>query len=464
MKNKLYASVLSLALFCMPEFASAQAQVTNNQKSDNQNNSSQTKKEGVPNYTLEEDRSFAHWSIGVGAGVSVFDGDLNESTKRILPNAEAGYTLNANIERSFNPIFGLGIEYTFIPYKANEEGTNYKVKGSAHEGNIYLSVNMLNLFYRYRPQKWGLFLNTGIGISYYNAKMTDRTTGEVVVYNGHSMDLEDGTALIFPVAMVLEYNLSKYFALGLKGEYRLHNKDNFEGHTVNIRQGNWNDAFELLFLTFRYKPHFGKEYHVRNISYGDLNMKEINRRLADMEDIIRNMSNADSCCMVNSEKINQLAVVMNSKADTGFVVRKIAAATPEACPVPKVDERTKRVFNEALRGIQFETAKNDIKLISYPILDNIVAVMNENPKYELDIIGHTDNVGDAKYNLDLSDRRVHAVRMYLINKGIENTRLTSFGKGESEPVATNSTAEGRALNRRVEFVVKQGNQVLFKSE
>ena len=126
-------------------------------------------------------------------------------------------------------------------------------------------------------------------------------------------------------------------------------------------------------------------------------------------------------------------------------------ASNRGCPV--LSQEVQTVFEEALRGIQFETAKAVIKSASYPILNNVVRVMQNNPTYKLSIEGHTDSQGSEASNLDLSQRRAEAVRLYLVNNGIAASRMTATGYGESIPVADNNTPEGRALNRRVEFKV-----------
>ena len=305
MKSKLYLLIIVLTVLSVPEFVSAQEQRTANNNATR--SSAQDQRNAPVYYTLEQDSAFAHWSIGGGIGVSIFDGDIAESAKRVVPTALLDWVFTGNIERSFNPIWGLGLGYAYIPYGAEPEGTTLRLKGTAHEWDVYLSVNMLNLFYRNRPQRWGIFLNVGMGMSYYNAKMTDRITGEVAIgRDGHPMDLKGGVAWVWPFATLVEYNLSKYWAIGLKGEYRLHDKDNFEGYVTNVRQGTWNDAFGLFTLTLRYKPHFGKEYHVRNYSYGNPSMRDLNRRLADMEKMIQDMEKQDSCCINNTEEIKKL--------------------------------------------------------------------------------------------------------------------------------------------------------------
>jgi OOP family OmpA-OmpF porin len=104
------------------------------------------------------------------------------------------------------------------------------------------------------------------------------------------------------------------------------------------------------------------------------------------------------------------------------------------------------------KGLLFDTAKWDIKPKYDPMLQNVVEILNENPGMKVEIQGHTDNVGSKAYNMNLSDERANSVMNYLIKKGIDPGRLTAKGLGFSNPAASNDTAEGRALNRRVELM------------
>jgi outer membrane protein OmpA-like peptidoglycan-associated protein len=86
-------------------------------------------------------------------------------------------------------------------------------------------------------------------------------------------------------------------------------------------------------------------------------------------------------------------------------------------------------------------------------LDKLVAFLTKNPNLKIELGGHTDNVGDKKMNQVLSDNRAKAVYSYLVQKGISKERLTTKGYGDTLPIATNDTEEGRAENRRTEFKV-----------
>jgi outer membrane protein OmpA-like peptidoglycan-associated protein len=106
--------------------------------------------------------------------------------------------------------------------------------------------------------------------------------------------------------------------------------------------------------------------------------------------------------------------------------------------------------------IHFDTDKATIKKASFPVLDELVRILNEHPEIEKVLIeGHTDNVGSDAYNLDLSQRRAEALVKYLIEKGIAKSRLSAQGFGFHRPIAPNITAMGRALNRRVEFSISE---------
>lgn len=106
-----------------------------------------------------------------------------------------------------------------------------------------------------------------------------------------------------------------------------------------------------------------------------------------------------------------------------------------------------------LRGINFDTGKATIRPDSYPILDEAVKLLTDNPRVRVEVQGHTDSVGSEKYNQGLSERRAQSVLNYLTQKGIEPARLVSRGYGESMPIAPNTTKEGRARNRRIDFLI-----------
>ncbi|WP_319524988.1 OmpA family protein [uncultured Desulfosarcina sp.] len=119
------------------------------------------------------------------------------------------------------------------------------------------------------------------------------------------------------------------------------------------------------------------------------------------------------------------------------------------CPESVLDSGSSAwTFNE----INFETAKAEIRPSSYGILDEIAAALVANPQLKVAVEGHTDNTGARAFNMDLSQKRAQSVVDYLAKKGVSPDRLKAKGYGPDRPIADNSTREGRAKNRRVQFV------------
>ncbi len=106
-----------------------------------------------------------------------------------------------------------------------------------------------------------------------------------------------------------------------------------------------------------------------------------------------------------------------------------------------------------MEGINFDTDKDTIKKESRPRLDNAVAVMKKYPDIRIRIVGHTDSQGGYRHNIDLSKRRAKSVKNYMVEQGIDESRIETEGVGPDQPVDTNDTAEGRARNRRIEFLI-----------
>lgn len=120
---------------------------------------------------------------------------------------------------------------------------------------------------------------------------------------------------------------------------------------------------------------------------------------------------------------------------------------------PKIEQEAQEILNTAFENLEFNTGNAIIKQVSFASLDELAALLVKKKDWKLQISGHTDNVGDAQKNLILSKQRAEAVKAYLVSKGVEAKRLNTLFFGETQPIATNDTAEGRQKNRRVEMTV-----------
>ena len=127
-------------------------------------------------------------------------------------------------------------------------------------------------------------------------------------------------------------------------------------------------------------------------------------------------------------------------------------AGPESnkgCPEPNDDDQKR--LNQYAKTILFDTGKASIKFESAEILNQIINVLKKFPNSRFRIEGHTDSTGKKQKNIELSQNRADAVKVYLIQGGIASNRLESVGYGPEKPIASNKTKKGRELNRRVEI-------------
>ena len=144
--------------------------------------------------------------------------------------------------------------------------------------------------------------------------------------------------------------------------------------------------------------------------------------------------------MTNYNKIEEIVKANIPKE----VIKEVAVGTSG----PRVEEKW------VLVGVNFDSNKSSFKIESYPILYDAAKTLLTHPNMKVEIQGYTDNVGSQEYNRKLSQKRADAVKDYLRSKGVSASRLTTIGMGESNPIAENKTADGRAMNRRIEFKVK----------
>ena len=148
----------------------------------------------------------------------------------------------------------------------------------------------------------------------------------------------------------------------------------------------------------------------------------------------------------NSEEMsNEMAIALSDSA-------KITNALENA----EVNENNeiKIDFEKIAKKGLFDFNSDVISKDSYEGLDAVAEFLKTHSDVTLKVEGHTDSIGKASYNQELSERRAKSVKKYLVNKGVSQDRITTEGAGASKPIADNSTAEGRAQNRRTEMIFK----------
>ena len=175
------------------------------------------------------------------------------------------------------------------------------------------------------------------------------------------------------------------------------------------------------------------------------------RRIALKENIVKNIFNNDPKVYWG---VTAATGGSNNRHEICFEKLEFEIVEPKEFD----NKTTKKILSGdavALEKIQFNSGKTDLLPLSKKELDKLVKLLEENPEMNVDIIGHTDSLGDEKTNKILSEKRADAVADYLAEKGISRKRIKSKGYGESYPLASNATSAGRSKNRRIEIIVSR---------
>lgn len=138
-------------------------------------------------------------------------------------------------------------------------------------------------------------------------------------------------------------------------------------------------------------------------------------------------------------------------------VPQVEATVPEPEPAPLIEVTAEKiVISQTIR--QFASGKAEFLPLALPALDEVVEVLRQHPEIKVKVDGHTDSSGNPATNLRLSQARAEAVMRYLVEKGIDASRMEARGYGDTVPIVDNITLQGRGVNRRVEFVVVEEGQ------
>lgn len=146
----------------------------------------------------------------------------------------------------------------------------------------------------------------------------------------------------------------------------------------------------------------------------------------------------------------------------GFIGKRMdkqAAEIQNAIPNAEVIREGEGIIVKFDSGILFDFDSSNLKDPAKNNIKTLATSLNQYPGTDIKVIGHTDNKGTEAYNISLSERRAAAVKAYAVAQGVPSARLITVGKGFSEPIADNSTDEGRAANRRVEIVIVANDQL-----
>ncbi len=384
---------------------------------------------------VAKQKGINHWSLGVKGGVNYMKNAPLADSERTLGGSINGQ-FGVFTEATFNPRWGLGLEYVFAMNNQGGEPGFVSFDGKKHNITLFSSINLSNIVSPYRRaglQKLNVYFNPGV--------MCAIGTWENVENIYVPYDSPSATWGLSGKGAI-EYNVSNYVAVGLEGGVLWHAREYSPLHDASYMA----DAN----LTVRYK--FGGERNVRNIAWVDYAPKcEVPDLTPILEEQKRQCEELTS--KLEEQIVNQNVAINKLQQQIKFTQDSLdrhIRATREAVkyvPTKEEDEIIKTAFAQ----LEFESSKAIIKQASYSSLDGLAMLLKSHPEWSVILKGYTDNSGNAAKNLQLSKDRAASVKNYLINKGVSAANIQSQGYGSANPIASNSTLDGRAKNRRVEI-------------
>lgn len=411
--------------------------------------------------------SFRTWSVGVNGGI------LSPTVpfgKNDFTNWESSIGYGAYIKKQILP--ALGLQANFLRGKLKADNAEPLGNGSpavspwaSYETEVHYAASLManlslgNIYWMNRTSIIQPFITGGAGMMGYNPILKN-TAGTTVEFKPGSEGVKE---VFFPVGAGLKFVLTDNINLDLGYTMNFVDADNVDGYH-NAPQ---NDKFSYGHLGLEFalgsksKPQLATYNPVAALEYDYiLRNKELTDELAAERkrhaDQLDQMA-TDWARFKNDEDKDGVSDYFDkcpgtpagTQVDGAGCEIKVTVNNPVRVVVTEED---KRVVAEAIRNLEFDFGKATIRPTSYASL-NRVADLLKTKDFSLKLAGHTDNVGSDAANLKLSKDRAESVKAYLVSQGANPSRIEATGYGESQPIATNKTNEGRQQNRRVEFTL-----------
>ena len=394
-------SIIIALLSCLPVFLIAQE--------------SQEVKGAHP-YKTEENKEvaqeFAHWSLTPHVGFNYFDGDFNSEMKHAVAIPNAGLSL----EYAFTPVWALGVDYMFDTYtvtgKPGFDNADTLLNGYMHKVGLYLSMDLMNLFYPRAERKiFSLHGLIGGGHAWYknNIMYTDDSRYHTASHAPKTMD-EYGGALYLQAGVNAEFNLNRTIALGVRATYNYFINDYFDGRgytTEHALASKNNDGVVDVTLNLRFKLEAVSKTHMRNIS-----------------------------SLETFEKDEPILI-----HDT-LIIQRDTTVIREVVKQAKQVKQPSQIYY-----VYFDSNKDVLRNDGLVTIQQVADRLSDDPSLYAVVTGFCDNTGSDKLNYALGDRRAANVMDELCAEhGVENSKVYSTGVGR---VVGKRSKAAYGPNRRV---------------
>lgn len=408
--------------------------------------------------------AYRTWSFGVTGGVmapAVVTGGKNDFSNWEVNAGYGGY-----LKKQITHNFGMQADFFRGTLKADNETSNTNgpvIQNSPYSsyeteikwgGTLSAVYNIANFNILNRRSTVTPYISAGAGLMGYQPTVTDNANVSTDLNNGENIH-----ELVVPVAVGLKFMIAKGVNLDFGYKMNFVDGDNLDGYHREPS----NDKFAY--------GYGGLEFALGNKSKSQLAFVNpaavLERNYVAKYDALKAELDANKTDQALTDKVNKLSNDADGDGVSDFFDKcpdtpQGTAVDGSGCPLPKaviqkpvtyiISEEDKKVVADAIKNLEFDFNKASIRSTSYSTLDKVAnLVISKN--LSLKLAGHTDSKGSDAYNMKLSKDRAESVKAYLVSKGANASRIEATGYGETQPIDTNDTEQGRQNNRRVEFTL-----------
>ncbi|WP_229312067.1 MULTISPECIES: OmpA family protein [Larkinella] len=462
------------------------------------------------NRSYEGDYKMNTWSVTVTPALTRFFGDLDnygfyKGFPQKGPNTKTTGALGVSINKQLSHLFGASADFHIGSLRGSKQSLyNASFRSNFLQGTLNANVNMKSLLFGTRKLKrWKWDLHAGAGLMWFDTRVYDLTTGEMIRYSNDRRDYSsvtqgkwesDGSVytreFVFPLGSALHYELTSRLDIGLDATLYMVNTEKLDmtvGGVDNSKAGNvygWRrgdsglDKWAGLGLSLTYK--IGKDaVRVGKDGVYDPAKGRYHLRWADPKDLLKEpynptMNDADSIAKANMPKPVDPRLYTDTDNDGVADLFDKEPATPAGSIVSGagVAMNLDSIISSILRGkfapecealfsnIEFDTDKATIRPASQDIMKKVVELLNLKTNCGIILVGHADYRASYGYNIQLSKRRVDAAKRYLTRAGLTDpSRVTVEYYGEYRPIAPNTSGDNLQRNRRVEIKIVPMNML-----
>jgi OOP family OmpA-OmpF porin len=396
------------------------------------------------------------WSVGLNIGATSQSLATGGSSDFANKSIGLGYGLSVRDQLAHAFALQLDLHGGNVSGSATAADPTATYSTNFFQAGISGVVNIATINYLHRKNTIDFFALAGGALAWYNPTGTNQGAA----YNFKTISGHDVKEFVVPVGIGARFRLSDKLDLNVGYNENFIDGDNFDGRKLGYpTKDRYSYGYAGIEYTFGPKSKPSLEW-VNPIAmmYDELYDAALRQEVEALKGRVGNVENAINDLKKDSDG--------DGVADQFDKCPNTPAGTPvdgSGCPInfPKIDTslfmRKPLPGTEAVKAfsnIQFEFDSSVLRTSSYPALDATSADLRANAGKKIELDGYASSEGTAAHNLRLSKDRANSVKTYLVNSGVDSKRVKVKAYGETNPIADNSTEEGRVLNRRVEFKQK----------